>query len=597
MFSIVALAWFVALAVVESAFFPDPLPAYCNADYASTAIDPLTEAELSQVSELKQVLVMIRHGSRTPYAAGLACWEDYNIQWKNCNVTDLVLPSDALYNYTSQSRPDPWLFRLIYDAWPDELGGNCMTGQLMHEGYMQEMANGIALRAAYLNQTNSSLNIFDTDIYSDLDSSRMYFRSDDEQRTVMSGQIMLSAFFNSTSPSIVAWHTMDDAIDEIAPNANACPALNDASAAAYSSDEFVSSVNSSTTLQPLINQLNAVWGEGAWNFYNCIDCVMTTVCTGRGIPPNSETGAEMNSTLFNEAIAQATKVYAYQALYNDSRYSKLGMGRVVYNLRTHLQAAVSNQNKYAKFGLWSAHDTSIMPLLAALMGPSWDQQWARYAAMVTIELYSATATSSVGAGGHYFRLTYNGQALSMPGCNNATLCDINILLGLMAFGEVNMPCAAGTNTDNSDSSSSSSASSIYTGSLAGLNFTEWLIMCGLSSVLGVILGAVLWNNFVTHGRKTGTYCGVGQKEPTEVGDLDNSAKPMKEEDFWRENSGYLTTSASASAGGGGGVGVGNPMMTTDSVGGEDVVEKRSRGTISGVTTEADPIPSRSSNIA
>ena len=112
-------------ATVASDFIPDPLPAYCNADYESVAIAPMSDSEMLQVTSLKQVLVMIRHGSRTPYAAGMACWEDYDVQWSDCNVTDLVLPSPALYNYSSQARPERWLFRLIYDAFPDppSIGG------------------------------------------------------------------------------------------------------------------------------------------------------------------------------------------------------------------------------------------------------------------------------------------------------------------------------------------------------------------------------------------------------------------------------------------------------------------------------------------
>lgn len=525
-------------------FIPNPLPAYCNSDYPNVAIDSLSEDELGQVSELKQVLVMIRHGSRTPYMAGIPCWEDYDVQWNNCNVTDLVLPSDALYNYSSQARPEPWLFRLIYDAWPDELGGNCMTGQLMREGYLQELSNGNALRAAYLNQSTASLNIFDTADYAKLDTGRMYFRSDDEQRTVMSGQAMLSTFFDVTAPNVVAWHTMDDAIDQIAPNAAACPALVDAQAAAYSSYNFTHIVNDTGVLT---DELNAVWGAGQWSYYSCIDCLMTTVCTGRGIPSNPETGVAMNQTLFDQAVDQATAIYAYQATYNNSWYSKLGMGRTIYNMRTHLEAAVNNDADAVKFALWSAHDTSIMPFLAALMGESWDAKWARYAAMVTIELYA----NSDGSENDLFRLTYNGEALAMPGCDGATLCDVDTLLGLMAFAQEDMPCAPAASTGDDDSSGggSSSSSSSDSSALGGLTLAGWAGMCALSGALGIVLGAVLWNGFVTNGRTKGGYCGIGATDTrvNEKGDIDNSARPM-------------TT-------GGLSHGTGNPLQ----VGGEDAI--------------------------
>ena len=86
----------------------------------------------------------------------------------------------------------------------------------------------------------------------------------------------------------------------------------------------------------------------------------------------------MTQEIFEAAVDQATYTYAFQAQYNSSWFSKLGMGRTVYNMRTHLEAAVNNDADAVKFALWSAHDTSIMPLLAALMGDEWDGQWARY---------------------------------------------------------------------------------------------------------------------------------------------------------------------------------------------------------------------------
>ena len=491
-------------ATVASDFIPDPLPAYCNADYESFTITPMSESEMQQVSSLKQVLVMIRHGSRTPYAAGIPCWENYDVQWSNCNVTDLVLPSPALYNYSSQDRPEQWLFRLIYDAFPNELGGNCMTGQLVHEGYLQEEANGKALADLYLNNADNSFNLFDTNNFNDIDQGELYLRSDDEQRTLMSGQILLSRLFNATHENIVEWHTMDDAIDQIAPNSQACPALSGASAAAYASADFTAE-NTSTATTSLTESLDGIWGEGAWSYYNCIDCIMTTVCTGRGIPSNNFTGDSMTQDILTQAIDQSTYIYAYQALYNNSWYSKLGMGQTVWQMRTYLEEAVNNSDDAIKFGLWSAHDTSIMPLLAALMGDSWDQKWARYGAMVTIELYESRAN----AGGDLFRLTYNGEALVMPGCNNQTLCEASVLLDLMAFAEEYMPC------DYIPSGSSSSNGGSGSGrppTLQGIPLSGWVGLCLMSGVMGLCVGAGIIF-FCKANNKEG-YCGIARSEST-----------------------------------------------------------------------------------
>ena len=482
------MAMWSKLGIEATSFMPNPLPAYCNSDYSSYSIAPMTTDEINQVSRIKQLQVMIRHGSRTPYAAGLACWEGYDVQWSNCNVTELMLPSDALYNYSSQSRPEKWLFRLIYDAWPNELGGNCMTGQLMHEGYLQEEANGAALAELYLNNPNPSLNIFSTANFNDIDQAQLYLRSDDEQRVLMSGQIMLAKFFDATEENIVEWHTMDDAIDQIAPNTAACPALKGASTAAYASNNFTSE-NTSTTAQQLASNLSAVWGEGQWSYYNAMDCIMTTVCTGRGIPSNPETGEEMTQALMMEAIDQATYIYTYQALHNNSWYSKLGMSQTTYKMRTYLEGAVNNDADAIKFGLWSAHDTSIMPFLAALLGWDWDQQWARYAAMVTIELYENANSGS----SDLFRLTYNGKALPMPGCNGATLCDVNVLLDLMSFAVENNPDCLDTSSmaSDDDGTGGSSNSSSEDATIDGIDLAGWVGLCLMSGGLGLFLGALI----------------------------------------------------------------------------------------------------------
>lgn len=180
----------VLCASLSHAWVPSTPPAYCSKDIASKQIPPLTANELLQVSELKQLQVMIRHGARTPYGL-FPCWKGYDVTWNNCNVTELMVESPS---YTSGTPPAPWLFRKLYDGSANYLGGNCLTGQLLLEGYQQEQTNGDILRAAYF---DGPLPLFSTDIWEDLNTStEVYLRSDDETRTLMSGQILLHTFFN-----------------------------------------------------------------------------------------------------------------------------------------------------------------------------------------------------------------------------------------------------------------------------------------------------------------------------------------------------------------------------------------------------------------
>ena len=181
---------FLSLCGQLLAWFPAEYPIYCNKNTTLRQIPPLTPDQAKYVNNLEQVQVIIRHGARTPYT-NYPCWKGYDVSWNNCNVTELMLASPS---YTDPNRPAPWLFRKLYDGSPNYLGGNCYTGQLIYDGYTQEEANGQYLYDAYL---NSEFNLFPTNEWTSIDTdSLIYLRSDDEQRTLMSGQILLHSMFN-----------------------------------------------------------------------------------------------------------------------------------------------------------------------------------------------------------------------------------------------------------------------------------------------------------------------------------------------------------------------------------------------------------------
>jgi hypothetical protein len=183
---------------VAAAFFPSKPPDYCYHNFTERKIPPLSASQKSLVSELIQVQTVLRHGARTPYTK-YQCWANYDIPWDNCNVTELMLASNS---YTAEQRAAPWLFRKLYDGSATYYGGNCYTGQLLFEGYEQELQNGRYLYDAYL---SGSLKLFNTNVWTDINTDQqVYLRSDDEQRTLMSGQIALHGMFN-VSGFLLLW--------------------------------------------------------------------------------------------------------------------------------------------------------------------------------------------------------------------------------------------------------------------------------------------------------------------------------------------------------------------------------------------------------
>ena len=269
------------LSVVNGQYYTPEPPPYCTADMSTRDIPPLTEDQAAQVSKLVQVQAVIRHGSRTPYAP-LPCWKNYDVSWNNCNVTDLMLGSDS---YTSQNLPANWVFRKIYDGSPNMLGGNCMTGQLIARGFEQELELGRILEAAYVgNGTDAKLRLFPTNHWDYINASRIYLRADDSTRTLMSGELLMTALFNKTALSdenggsvaeLIPIHTGDYSLDTIYPNSKVCPRMDDVDSAAYSSADY-QALNNSAEVVALDQQLDDVLGAGAWDWYNVMDCFETT---------------------------------------------------------------------------------------------------------------------------------------------------------------------------------------------------------------------------------------------------------------------------------------------------------------------------------
>lgn len=334
-------------------FIPQSYPKYCTNDvYTDRAIPPLTEAEQSLVDDLVQLQVIMRHGARTPYEL-YSCWIGYNVTWNNCNVTELMTTSDS---YTSQMFPTKYLYRKIYDGSANYYGGNCMTGQLIYQGFSQETGLGVILKNTYLigNKT-----LFASDNWEDIDNSLIYLRSDDQQRTLESGQLTLHSMFNISDEIIIDWHTGDYGLDQIYPNSAVCPRLDVVQGNAYASSEFIAE-NTSTTVNDLTSTLNNIFGSGYWSWYNVLDCLMTTVCTNREVPDSvTGIGQAMNNEIFNATIAQAELTFAYQLLYNDSQYSKLALGNIAWHIRTSLENAVNREADALKFALFAGHDTTV----------------------------------------------------------------------------------------------------------------------------------------------------------------------------------------------------------------------------------------------
>jgi hypothetical protein len=383
------------------------------------------------------------------------------------------------------------------------LRGNCQTGQLISQGYDQTSNLGRILRDKYIGEDipdSGDFKLFKNAIWDDSKANHTYFRSDDMERTLLSGQNLLNNFFDVQSQTIVNWHTGDYLLDQIQPNSIVCPRLNQISSAAYASDTFLS-WNASLHNLELTLAANEILGSGVWEWTNMLDCLMTTVCSGKGIPyPNST--SPMTSKIFDSLLSYVEYEFAYKALFNGAEWSKLGIGNLAWDIKTHLENMISLEKDHSsssfphppKFVLYSGHDITIMSLLAAILEDKWDKKWTPYASILNIELYEAKNDEA-----DLFRIIYNGEELVIPLCQEETLCSSTMLMKTLEFAKEFMPCGMNNLSNNLNYNSTYDEFNYSKHDHMKFALFDVISLIILSTIFGVMIGAsmVKFNFLIT----------------------------------------------------------------------------------------------------
>ena len=191
-------------------------------------------------------------------------------------------PTEAS-TYTGSSN---LLFKKTYNGLApplaNELGGTCHVGQLITDGVAQETRNGEGVRERYV-CNDASLCLFpEADAFlssresnstretGGISRDEIYFRGDDQQRTLMSGQLLAEALFNTTEDLtgvenvLVDWHTADYSRDPIYPNSKICPRLKELEGEAKLSNEFIAT-NSSKEAEEMSRIMEEDWGGADWH--------------------------------------------------------------------------------------------------------------------------------------------------------------------------------------------------------------------------------------------------------------------------------------------------------------------------------------------
>jgi Histidine phosphatase superfamily (branch 2) len=461
-------------------------PPYCATpdEMAKRKIPPLQNDKRLGETRLRHVTAVLRHGSRTPYAAGLNCWDGYDTNpetsiW-DCNLTAYLSPpppSDISREEGNNNNHDEamFLFEKRYDALHDikknlnnHLRGTCQLGQLLLQGYEQEYTNGQFLRDAYVYDETaynhdarmrlldvSSMKTQGTNVWDDI-----YYRVDDESRTLLSGQVVLRGLFGpeldtyfdtKNSYPIIPLHTADYDRDILVANHEVCPRLSEIWERNVESPEFQQFNSSNEALLIRQFQGSVLKLPNPDRDMDAIDCIMTTMCTDRPLPeaindyhppdlvPEKKIASNWSKTYGPDMLQRLhdfnAQMYVQSVKANEAEYAKLAMQPLWYEIMMkvypHIQGQTNGLNKLA---LFSGHDTTIIPLLASL-GVWNDTAWPPYASMVIIELHEMNVDGNTNKkifhSNYAFRLLYNGVVITsqVESCEpDLDLCDANVLV-------------------------------------------------------------------------------------------------------------------------------------------------------------------------
>ncbi|KAJ1638464.1 histidine phosphatase superfamily [Pavlovales sp. CCMP2436] len=399
---------------------------YCNRQ-PPAGFSPLPPAKRLGF-ELAAVAIVTRHGARAPTQV-FACWPGFEpdaFTWA-CNRPAQSLEVDGLR------------FALNYRGTEATLGAmsGCAAGQLLDEGRDQQRLLGQALRNAYAG-SNATVGMLLPDELPHFGESGLKLRSSSLERTIVSGQELIAGLVSGRSEPRgwtrpLAWEVGEPAEEWIYPNEKRCPRLAQLEAEADAAFEhnpglaaFDDATRRAVERDVGAGELSTLRGNGA------LDCLMTTACQSDVDPAakNLFDASGLSPALASESWQAIERFFAHKAAYNQAAWPRLALGPLGHEIRTFARSAVEGKLGRPRLALWSAHDTTVTPLLAAL--GVHDGRWAPYAANLVIEVWKRAAGSDAAS----VRLLFMGEDITwrLPGCERGrALCPFARLEDALAW--------------------------------------------------------------------------------------------------------------------------------------------------------------------
>ncbi|XP_076015341.1 lysophosphatidic acid phosphatase type 6 [Genypterus blacodes] len=340
--------------------------------------------------ELKQVQVLFRHGARTPLKSIPDVME---AQW----VPDLLEPPAHTHiNYVvTDLHGGPRPPAPVEDSYrKNTLTGGTFPGQLTTVGMQQLYELGKRLRKRYI-QDSAFLS-------SSFSPAEVYVRSTNIVRTIESAKCLVAGLFQQKQEEIVPILTTEAEAEILYPNYHGCKLLK-----VFGGHRWAKS----STLPDIAADLHSIQdalGIAAHQHVDFIlirDDMVARETHGLPCPPVLDT---WKNTVEQRAVDMMYYIYEPK----NSENLQLCVGPLLHtllgNMEENIQATSSEPNR--KMFLYSAHDTTIIPILMA-MG-IFDMRWPPYAADITLELHQHRQTKEA-----FVKVSYIGKDQLLPRCS------------------------------------------------------------------------------------------------------------------------------------------------------------------------------------
>ena len=376
---------------------------------------------------LKLVQIITRHGHRTPI--NILPHEDTT--WAcEANERSMYKIKGARMSRLTPISSEQSPFHSAF------LQGNCDLGQLTAIGAAAHRALGKNLRRIYVGEHKFVDAVFN--------KQQVWVRSTRFPRTLASAESLLAGMFpyddKSEGHSAIDIQSLPVGIEYIHPNRDACPRLNQLLRDMEMTAEWTRMHHESGSVHARVNAILNLSSLPQWNHSvnKVFDIVKSRICAGKRLPCLPGT----NRCLTTQLVAELGELHEWELYYeyvefpaavnaktpfSSREISRLNIGWFIEDLHDRMvekteESEDAELDEAPKLLIYSAHDTSIISILAALNAVERGFQNPPYSSHLIFELWEAAVPrQSAGAmrrdepsRTHFVRVLYNGRPVAFP---------------------------------------------------------------------------------------------------------------------------------------------------------------------------------------